>query len=86
MEVVAFLDHHTINKQGKPEAQVLVKWKGRDITKATWEPRAEMTTDMPDVDDKVLFEDGDIDTVQDTQVQDMTQPTRLKRRLSRYEE
>ncbi|GJZ33313.1 ty3-gypsy retrotransposon protein [Tanacetum coccineum] len=72
MEAEAFLDHRTINKQGKPEAQVLVKWKGRDITEATWEPRAEMTTDMPDLEDKVLFEDGDIDTVEDTQVQDMT--------------
>ncbi|GKE25790.1 ty3-gypsy retrotransposon protein [Tanacetum coccineum] len=86
MEAEAFLDHRTINKQGKPEAQVLVKWKGRDITEATWEPRAEITTDMSDLEDKVLFEDGDIDTVQDTQVQDMTRPTRLKRRPSRYEE
>ncbi|GJT81786.1 ty3-gypsy retrotransposon protein [Tanacetum coccineum] len=72
MEAEEFLDHRTINKQGKPEAQVIVKWKGRDITEATWEPRAEMTTDMPDLEDKVLFEDGDIDTVEDTQVQDMT--------------
>nr|GEX51401.1 Ty3/gypsy retrotransposon protein [Tanacetum cinerariifolium] len=86
MEAEAFLDHRTINKQGKPEAQVFVKWKGRDITEATWEPRAEITTDMSDLEDKVLFEDGDIDTVQDTQVQDMTRPTRLKRRPSRYEE
>nr|GEW52003.1 Ty3/gypsy retrotransposon protein [Tanacetum cinerariifolium] len=62
IKVEAFLDHRTINKHGKPEAQVLVKWKGRDIIEATWEPRAEMTIVMPYLEDKVLFEDRDIDT------------------------
>nr|GEY31547.1 Ty3/gypsy retrotransposon protein [Tanacetum cinerariifolium] len=46
------LDHRTINNQVQAEQQVLIKWKDRNITEATWEDTNEILSTMPDLEDK----------------------------------
>lgn len=85
---VPVLQHEEILNQrisynnGKPETQVLVKWKGRDLSEATWEPAAEMS----DLEDKVHFEEGDTDTVRVTQEVIQTRPVRLRKRPARFDD
>nr|GEY67279.1 reverse transcriptase [Tanacetum cinerariifolium] len=54
------LDQHAVTNNGKTETQVLVKWKGRAIEESTWESKDEiqLSGDMPDLEDKVHFEEG----------------------------
>ncbi|GKB94317.1 reverse transcriptase [Tanacetum coccineum] len=77
------LDQRTVQTKGKSETQVLVKWRGRDIAEATWENKDDIqfSGDMSDLEDKVHFEEGDIDTVQE-HVQ--ARPNRVKKRPARY--
>nr|GEV36446.1 Ty3/gypsy retrotransposon protein [Tanacetum cinerariifolium] len=62
------LDHRTVHKNGMPNHQVLVKWKGRDLSKSTWETADEIAlrSEKSDLEDKVFFDEGDIDTVRVT--------------------
>ncbi|GKB65726.1 ty3-gypsy retrotransposon protein [Tanacetum coccineum] len=80
------LDQRTVQNNGKSETQVLVKWKGRDIAESTWESKDEiqLSGDMSDLEDKVRFEEGDIDTIRVTHKQVQTRPNRVKKRPARY--
>nr|KAJ0205923.1 hypothetical protein LSAT_V11C500259630 [Lactuca sativa] len=59
----AILDHRTMRSGGKSTDQVLVKWKDRDITEATWEDKDSIDlTTVSDLADKVPVNKGGIDT------------------------
>ncbi|GJR93793.1 ty3-gypsy retrotransposon protein [Tanacetum coccineum] len=77
------LDQRTVQTNGKSKTQVLVKWKGRDIAEATWESKDDIqfSGDMSDLEDKVHFEEGDIDMIQE---QVHARPNRVKKRPARY--
>nr|GEV35895.1 transposon Ty3-G Gag-Pol polyprotein [Tanacetum cinerariifolium] len=59
------LDQRIVTNNGKTKTQVLVKWKGHAIEESTWESKDEiqLSGDMPDLEDKLHFEEGDIDMI-----------------------
>nr|GEV34530.1 reverse transcriptase [Tanacetum cinerariifolium] len=59
---------------------------GRAIEESTWERKDEvqLSGDMPDLEDKVHFEEGDIDTIRVADKQVQTRPNRVKKRPARY--
>ncbi|GJW91286.1 ty3-gypsy retrotransposon protein, partial [Tanacetum coccineum] len=88
LEPEEILDRRTVHNHGITDHQVLVKWKGRDLSESTWEPADEIAlrSEMSDLEDKVHVEEGDIDTVRVTHEEVQTRPTRTKRRPARFEE
>nr|GEW13498.1 Ty3/gypsy retrotransposon protein [Tanacetum cinerariifolium] len=88
LEPEEILDHRTVQKQGITDHQVLVKWKGRDLSESTWETADEiaLSSTMSDLEDKVNFKDGGIDTVRVSQEEAQTRPTRTKRRPAHFED
>ncbi|KAL4592717.1 hypothetical protein LXL04_005720 [Taraxacum kok-saghyz] len=83
IEPEAVLDHRTILHNGDPTLQVLIKWKTRDISEATWEIQDDMDTSiLPiDLEDKVPVKDGGVDTGIAH-----NRPKRFTRKPARYEE
>lgn len=81
IEPDTIIDQHTITIQGVPIKQLLVKWKDRDIYESTWENQEEvvMPAETSDLEDKVILNDGGVDT--DTT---QTQPKRTVVRPVRY--
>nr|GEW51010.1 reverse transcriptase [Tanacetum cinerariifolium] len=82
------LDRRTIHKHGVPNHQVLVKWKGRDLSESTWETAEEIAipSEMSNLEDKVHIEEGDIDTVRVAHEEVQTRLTRTKRRPARFDD
>ncbi|GJV33354.1 ty3-gypsy retrotransposon protein [Tanacetum coccineum] len=88
LQLEDILDHRTVHKHGITDHQVLVKWKGHDLSESTWETAEEIAlrSEMSDLEDKVHFEEVDIDTVRVTHEEVQTRPTRTKRRPARFED
>ncbi|GJS54525.1 ty3-gypsy retrotransposon protein [Tanacetum coccineum] len=88
LEPEEILDRRTVQNHGITDHQVLVKWKGRDLSESTWEPADEIAlrSEMSDLEDKVHVEEGDIDTVRVTHEEVQTRGTHTKRRPARFKE
>ncbi|KAL4587069.1 hypothetical protein LXL04_011719 [Taraxacum kok-saghyz] len=85
LEPEAILDERTHNHQGHLVSQVLVKWKGQDVSEATWEDKdaVDLQEEKSDLEDKVNVNEGGVDT-STTSNPEHNRPKRVTRRPARF--